>query len=68
MTIVIWKKMDSSVYYKFVKHQYYRYEVGLKNQYGHEVLYVIPYVYHYIPSLSFKDKCKKRLIRYLQRI
>lgn len=68
MSIVIWKKRDSSVYYKIVKGSYYKYREGLENQYGHVVLYVIPNVYQYIPRLSFKEKCKKRLIRILQKI
>ena len=68
MSIVVWKKRDNSVYVKCVKGHYAPYEVGYRNQYGHEVISVMPNVYQYIPKLSFKDKCKKRLIRFLQKI
>lgn len=68
MTVVVWKKGDDSIYYRMVTGYYAKYEVGYKNQYGHEVLCVIPNVYHSIPKLSFKEKCRKRLIRYLQNL
>ena len=68
MTIVIWKKRDSSIYYRLVRGYYAKYEVGYKNQYGHEVISVLPNVYQYVPKLSFKEKCKKRFIRYLQKL
>ena len=59
MTLVIWKKGDSSVYYKMVKGSYYNYRVGLVNQYGHEVLFVLPNVYHYERKLSFIEKIRR---------
>lgn len=59
MTLVIWKKGDSSVYYKLVKGSYYKYQVGLVNQYGHEVLFVLPNVYHYERKLSFREKLRR---------
>lgn len=65
MCIVIWKKRDSSLYYRVVKETYKKYFVGDSNQYGHEVLFVIRDVLPYYKKLPFFKKIKRRLLRYL---
>ena len=57
MCIVIWKKRDSSLYYRVVKETYKKYFVGDSNQYGHEVLFIIRDVLpqYLTPFLLLKD-------------
>ena len=65
MCIVIWKKRDSSLYYRVVKETYKKYFVGMTNQYGHEVLFIVPKLYPYEKKLPFKTMVKRKLIRFL---
>ena len=67
MSIVVWKRRDSSLYYRIVRGTYKRYFVGYENQYHHKVVFIINNVYTSNNDLSFRTKCKKRIIRYLQR-
>ena len=69
MCIVIWKKRDSSIYYRIVKKTYlFNYPIGYTNQYGHQVLFVIDNVYSSNYDYSFKKKLKNKLIRFLRKI
>ena len=67
MCIVIWKRRDSSLYYRVVRGTYKNYFIGYENQYHHKVVFIINNVYISNKDYSFKAKCKNRIIRYLQR-
>ena len=67
MQLIVWKKGDNSFYYKLVRGTYTRYYVGFKNRYNHEVVYMIDKVYVLSNEPSFKQKCIKRIIRFLQK-
>lgn len=39
---IVWHNLNKDTYYfKFVKHSYYDYKIGLINQYNHEVILII---------------------------
>lgn len=61
---VIWKNKDS-YYYKLSKFTYKRYFVGFKNQYGHEVILIIPFK---IIKNSFFKKISMSLLKFLKRL
>lgn len=69
MCIVIWKKRDSSLYYRVVKKSYrFSYPIGYFNQYGHEVVFVIDNVYTSRDDYSFKQKFKHQMIQCLKKL
>lgn len=69
MCIVIWKKRDSSLYYRVVKKTYkFNYPVGYFNQYGHEVIFVIDNVYESSYDDSFKRRLKCKLIKFVKKL
>lgn len=69
MCIVIWKKRDSSMYYRVVKKTYkFQYPVGYFNQYGHEVIFVIDNVYTSGYDYSFKQRFKHKMIKCLRNL
>lgn len=67
MCIVIWRKGDSTMYYRVVKETYKKYFEGMTNQYGHTVLYVIPNLYPLYRKLPFFKRIKRRFIRFLSK-
>lgn len=69
MCIVIWRKGDSSLYYRVVKNTYiYKYPIGYHNQYGHEVIFTIDNVYTSMGKSTFKKRLKSKMIRYLRKL
>lgn len=41
MKYIIWKRPNNDMYHKLVKGYYTSYHIGYKNQYEHEVIYII---------------------------
>lgn len=39
--LVVWKRLDNTYYARQVRGTYGSYEIGFKNQYGHEVVLVV---------------------------
>lgn len=70
MTCVIWHNHNNNCYYyRIVKGSYTNYYVGYFNQYNHEVVLLIPFVYKlYKRKQPFLKKVLKRLISFLQNI
>lgn len=71
--IVIYKKpeqpnrKDNPFYFKYVSGYYTNYHVGMKNQYGHEIILIIEteFYSHKLPLIS---RLLKKLISFLEKL
>lgn len=66
--LIIWKKQDNTYYHKVVKTHYADYQIGYKNSYGHEVVYIITHLEFRIKKTPFKKKLKRKLINYIEKM
>ena len=66
--LIIWKKPNNTYYHKFVKTHYTDYYVGYKNSYGHEVVYILTHLEFRIKKAPFKNRLKRKLINYIDKI
>lgn len=67
--IIVWYNPNKKTYYYKIVSGFYRdYKVGLKNNYGHEIVIIIKGVYTLKPRLSLKTKIINKLIRFLEKI
>lgn len=66
--IVIWKKQNNIYYYRIIKGHYFDYKVGYKNQYDHEIVLIIDSLEYRIRKSSKKQKIKKALINYINKM
>lgn len=70
--IVIFKTPSNHFYYK-VKDKFYSYKhpVGFKNQYGHEVLFIIPIIEEIYkkrhPFYLFRKRLVRKLMKFLEK-
>ena len=67
--IVIWHKLrDNSYYWRDVMGTYAKYEIGFKNQFGHEIVLIIDDIWYRQPQKkSLRKKMLTRLISFLQK-
>lgn len=66
--IVYYNPNRDCYYFRTVRCYYRNYEVGEKNQYGHEVILIIDIDVLTSSSMSLKEKLITRFILFLERI
>ena len=65
---ILWKTKDNKLYHKIVKCHYVEYYIGYKNSYGHEVVYLIDNLEFRTRRTSLKDRYKRKLISYIEKL
>lgn len=67
--IIIWRKPDNTIYHKRVNSwSIVNYEVGYKNQYKHEVIYIFDLYVEFRKPHYFLKSVLRKLISFLQNI
>ena len=66
--IIIWKKQDNSYYYRIVKGHYSNYEIGYVNSYGHQIVLIIDNLEYRVRKKPLKNRVKKKIINFIEKI
>lgn len=72
-SIIVWKKLDNTYYFRVISGYTGNYPIGYKNGYGHEVILVLEYndlspYYEKVVLLPFYKIIARFLIKCLEKI
>ena len=66
--LVIWVKPNGEIYHKYVSGMYADYHVGYINSYDHQIIYIIDNLYYRFERPPFKNRLKRKLINYIDKM